>query len=61
MEDLIDLIATDSPASDIRDKIHDVLYSKAAERIEVAKPYVASSMFGEEEIEQTEDGEEVEQ
>jgi len=47
MEDLIDLIATDASASDIRDKIHDVLYSKAAERIELAKPYVASTMFGE--------------
>jgi hypothetical protein len=46
MEDLIDLIATDASASDIRDKIHDVLYSKAAERIELAKPIVASTMFG---------------
>lgn len=45
MEELIDLIATDAPASEIRDKIHDVLYSKASERIELAKPYVASSMF----------------
>jgi hypothetical protein len=51
MEDLIDLIATDASASDVRDKIHDILYSKAAERVELAKPYVASSMFGEEEIE----------
>jgi hypothetical protein len=47
MEDLIDLIATDASASDIRDKIHDILYSKAAERIEIAKPLVAASMFGE--------------
>ena len=57
MEDLIDLIATDAAASDIRDKIHDVLYSKAAERIELAKPIVASSMFGEnegEEVDETE-------
>lgn len=45
MEDLIDLIATDAAASDIRDKIHDVLYSKAAERIELAKPIVAATMF----------------
>lgn len=57
MEDLIDLIATDAAASDIRDKIHDVLYTKAAERIELAKPYVASSMFGESEVEETEDQE----
>jgi hypothetical protein len=57
MEDLIDLIATDASASDVRDKIHDILYSKAAERIELAKPYVASSMFGESEVEETEDQE----
>lgn len=55
MEDLIDLIATDASASDVRDKIHDILYSKAAERVELAKPYVASSMFGEGETEETED------
>jgi len=52
MDDLIDLIATDASASDIRDKIHDVLYSKAAERIEIAKPYVATSMFGEDQTEE---------
>ena len=57
MEELIDLIATDAAASDIRDKIHDVLYSKAAERIDIAKPYVASSMFGEAENEESEDQE----
>jgi hypothetical protein len=57
MEDLIDLIATDAAASDIRDKIHDVLYSKASERIELAKPIIASSMFGESEVEETEDQE----
>jgi hypothetical protein len=57
MEDLIDLIATDASASDIRDKIHDVLYSKASERIELAKPFIASSMFGESEVEETEDQE----
>lgn len=57
MEDLIDLIATDASASDVRDKIHDLLYSKAAERVEVAKPYIASSMFGEDEFEETEDQE----
>jgi hypothetical protein len=60
MEDLIDLIATDAAASDIRDKIHDVLYSKAAERIELAKPIVATAMFGgsEYEDEQTQEEEE---
>ena len=55
MEDLIDLIATDASASEVRDKIHDILYSKAAERIEIAKPYVASSIFGEsDDVDETE-------
>ena len=57
MEELIDLIATDAAASDIRDKIHDILYTKAAERIDIDKPYVASSMFGEAENEESEDQE----
>lgn len=48
MEELIDLIATDSSASEITDAIKDILYSKAAERIDNARPYVASAMFGEE-------------
>ena len=46
MEELIDLIATDSSASDVTDKIKDLLFAKAAERIDGARPYVASAMFG---------------
>ena len=52
MEELIDLIATDASPSDISDKIKSLLFSKAAERIEVAKPIVAASMFGDDETEQ---------
>ncbi len=47
MEELVDLIATDTSASDVADKIKDILYAKAAERIDIARPLVASSMFGE--------------
>jgi hypothetical protein len=46
MEDVIDLIATDSSASEISDKIKDLLYSKAAERVDALRPYVANSLFG---------------
>jgi hypothetical protein len=46
MEEIIDLIATDSSAAEVSDKIKQVLFAKAAERIEIAKPIVASSMFG---------------
>jgi hypothetical protein len=46
MEELIDLIATDGSAADVSDRIKDLLYSKAAERVDSARPYVATSMFG---------------
>jgi len=48
MEDLIDLIVTDASASDVSDKMKEVLYAKAAERIDIARPYVANAMFGQE-------------
>ena len=45
MDDLIDLIATDKSAAEVTDKIKDVLYAKAAERIETQRPDIAASMF----------------
>jgi hypothetical protein len=45
MEELIDLVATDCQPSDISDKIKELLFAKAIERIEFAKPIVASSLF----------------
>ena len=48
MEDIVDLIATDSSASDVSDKLKEILYARAAERIDIARPYVANAMFGQE-------------
>lgn len=48
MEDVIDLIATDASAADVSDKMKEILYAKAAERIDIARPYVANAMFGQE-------------
>jgi len=48
MDDVIDLIATDGSANDISDKLKEILYAKAAERIDIARPYVANAMFGQE-------------
>ena len=45
MEDIVDLIATDSSASDISGKIKDALFAKASERIEGLRPEVAATMF----------------
>ena len=46
MEELIDLIATDGKPSDVADKIKELLYSKAAERVDSARPEIAAMMFG---------------
>ena len=48
MEDVIDLIATDASAADISDKMKEILYAKAADRVDIARPYVANAMFGQE-------------
>ena len=45
MEELVNLIATDSSASDISDQIKDALFAKAAEKIDAQKASVATSMF----------------
>ena len=51
MEDIIDLIATDSAASEVTDKFKDVLFAKSAERIEAQRPNISASMFDEPEVE----------
>jgi len=48
MEDVVDLIATGGSPNDISDKMKEILYAKAAERIDIARPYVANAMFGQE-------------
>jgi hypothetical protein len=51
MEEIIDLIATDSAASEVTDKLKDVLFAKSAERIEAQRPNISASMFDEPEVE----------
>ena len=55
MEEIIDLIATDSSPSVVSDKIKEILYAKASDRVDSARPLVAPSMFGD--VENTEDQE----
>ena len=55
MEELIDLIATYAAASDVSDRIKDVLYAKSAERIDQLKPTVSNSMFDDAEEVETEE------
>ena len=47
MEELVNLIANDASATDISDGIKDVLFAKAATKIDAQKANVALSMFDE--------------
>ena len=49
MDDLLDMIAADESPSQISDKIKDLLFAKAAERVDDFKPMVASNMFNDNE------------
>jgi hypothetical protein len=49
MDDLLDMIAADQSPSQISDKIKDLLFAKAAERVDDFRPIVASDMFGDNE------------
>ena len=54
MEEIVDLIVTDSSPSDISDKIKDVLLAKSAERIEAERSNVGASMFDDSEVDEAE-------
>ena len=45
--ELMDMIAADDSASQISDRIKDMLYSKSAERVDNYRPTAANSLFGE--------------
>ncbi len=46
MEELVNMIATDSSAVDISDQIKDLLYQKAASKVDAMRPDAAASLFG---------------
>ena len=45
----MDMIAADDSASQVSDKIKDMLYAKSAERVDGHKSDVANSLFGDQE------------
>jgi hypothetical protein len=49
MDDLMDMIATDESPSQISDKIKDILFAKAAEKVDGFRPDVANHLFNNEE------------
>jgi hypothetical protein len=54
MDELMDMIAGDETPSNISNKIKDLLFAKATEKIDDFRPVVANSMFGGVEEEQSE-------
>ena len=61
MDNIIDLIAQDSAAAKVSDEIKDILYGKAAEKIDQFRPNVAKSMFDPSESEEEEVETEIDQ
>jgi len=61
MDELMDMIVTDESPSQISDKIKDLLFSKASEKIDAFKPEVASSLFNDNQVDYEEDSEEYEE
>lgn len=55
MESIGQMIMNDESPDVIRDAIINSLYTKAAERVEYAKPYVAANIFGDEVEDEDED------
>ena len=47
-DDLMDMMVSDANASDISDKIKEILYTKSAEKIDAARPLVGAELFGDE-------------
>ena len=52
----MDMMIDDASASQISDKLKDLLYTKSAERVDAFRPTAANSVFGDNEVE----GDEVE-
>lgn len=51
MDSIGQMIVNDESPDVIRDAIINALYTKAAERVEYAKPHVAANIFGEDDEE----------
>ena len=59
MDELLDMIVSDESPAQISDKLKDILYAKSAEKVETARPIVANSLFGNQEVEDEIDDDEV--
>ena len=57
MDELLDMIVSDESPAQISDKLKDIIYAKSAEKVETARPVVANSLFGDQEVEIDDDEE----
>tara|TARA_A100001011_G_scaffold78153_1_gene80601 strand:- start:5268 stop:5441 length:174 start_codon:yes stop_codon:yes gene_type:complete len=55
MENIIDMIAKDSDAAKISDELKDLMYQKAAKKVEDLRPSVGTDMFDDESEVETEE------
>ena len=55
MENIIDMIAKDSDAAKVSDELKDLLYQKAAKKVEDIRPSVGNAMFDDESEIETEE------
>lgn len=51
MDDVVDMIAKGASASEVSDRLKDILMQKSAANIDEVRPQVASSMFSTTEVE----------
>jgi len=51
----MDLLVSDESPAQVSDKIKDILYSKSAEKIKDVRPDVATSLFDDGEVEDSEE------
>ena len=56
----MDMIGADESAAQVTDKIKDLLYAKSGEKVDAVRPYVANSLFGDQEVEIDDDEEQIE-
>ena len=55
MENIIDMIAKDSDAAKVSDELKDLLYQKAAKKVDDLRPSVGTAMFDDESEVETEE------
>ena len=54
MDELMDMMIDDASASQISDKIKDLLYAKSVNKVDAYNPNAANSLFGDNEVESDE-------